>query len=78
MPANSPLCWCDSGDVESYLLLFFTCDKNREAAAAMMRCARVYDEELTPDKIQTLQVKADEIYMMDSSLVNHNCGCLMF
>ena len=29
----------------------------------MMRCARVY-EELTPDKIQTLQVKADEVYMV--------------
>ena len=44
--------------------MFFTCDKNREAAAAMMRCARVYDEDLTPDKILTLKVKADEIYMM--------------
>ena len=64
MPANSPLCWCDSGDVESYLHLFFTCDKNREAAEAMMRCAKVYDEDLTPDKILSLQVKADEIYMM--------------
>ena len=64
MPGNIPLCWCDSGDVESYLHCFFTCGKNREAAAAMMRCARVYDEDLTPDKILTLKVKADEIYMM--------------
>ena len=64
MPGNIPLCWCDSGDVESYLHLFFTCDKNREAAEAMMRCAKVYDEDLTPDKILSLQVKAGEIYMM--------------
>ena len=43
---------------------FFTCDKNREAAAAMMPCARVGDEVLTPEKILTLQVKAGEVCMV--------------
>ena len=38
---------------------FFICTKNRDAAAAMMRCTTVYDE-----KILTLEVKADEVYMM--------------
>ena len=29
-----------------------------------MRCATVYDENVTPEKILTLEVKADEVYMM--------------
>ena len=64
MPVNSPLCWCESGDVETYLHSFFTCDRNREAAAAMMHCVRVYDGDVTPEKILTLEVKPEEIYMM--------------
>ena len=64
MPANSPLCWCDSGEVETYVHCFFSCSKNSEAAADMLRCAAVYDQELTPLKCLTLQVKSDEVFML--------------
>ena len=30
-PATSPLCWCNSGEPESYRHLFFQCSKNRTA-----------------------------------------------
>ena len=30
----------------------------------MLRCASVYDVELTPEKIFALQVKADEVFML--------------
>ena len=30
----------------------------------MIHCARVYDDDLTPEKILILEVKAQEIYMM--------------
>ena len=31
IPTNSPLCWCDSGDTETYLHCFYSCTKNKEA-----------------------------------------------
>ena len=30
-PATSPLCWCDSGQHETYQHLFFECPKNEQA-----------------------------------------------
>ena len=38
--------------------------KNREAADSMLRCARVYDTSLTAEKSLTLQVSADEAFML--------------
>ena len=64
IPANSPQCWCDSGDVETYHHCFYSCIKNREAADSMLRCARVYDTSLTAEKSLTLQVSADEAFML--------------
>jgi hypothetical protein len=64
IPANSPLCWCDSGDVESYLHCFFLCEKNTDASAAMLRCAQSYDQGLTADKCLSLQVRADEVFSL--------------
>ena len=29
-----------------------------------MRCATVYDENITPEKMLTLEIRADEVYMM--------------
>ena len=51
IPANSPLCWCGSGESETYLHSFYTCSKNSEAAEAMLRCAKTYGTELTPEKL---------------------------
>ena len=62
--ANSPLCWCDSGEVETYQHCFYTCNKNSEAAECMMRCAKAYATELTEEKTLTLQVKADEVFLL--------------
>ena len=64
IPANSPLCWCGSGESETYLHSFYTCSKNSEASDAMLRCAKTYDTELTPEKSLSLQVKADEVFML--------------
>ena len=64
IPANNPLCWCENGEAETYLHCFFTCVKNKEAADAMLRCAKVYDNELTEERSLTLQVRADEVFML--------------
>ena len=64
IPANSPLCWCDSGDVETYIHCFFTCSKNQDAASAMLRCAQSYDDQLTPKKSLSLQIRADEVFSL--------------
>ena len=34
------LCWCDSGESETYSHLFFTCNKNQEAGQAVLMCLR--------------------------------------
>ena len=64
IPANSALCWCGSGEVETYLHCFYKCNRNSEAAAAMLQCAQVYDHELTPERSLRLQVKADEVFSL--------------
>ena len=64
IPANSPLCWCDSGDVETYLHCFFLCEKNRESSTAMLRCAKSYDHDLTAEKCLSLQIRADEVFSL--------------
>ena len=64
LPTNSPLCWCDSGEIESYQHCFYSCTKNKEAAESLLRCAMVYDAGLTAEKSLTLQVTADEVFML--------------
>ena len=61
---DSLLCWCDSGDVETYIHCFFSCSKNQDAAAAMLRCAQSYDDQLTPEKALSLQLRADEVFSL--------------
>ena len=58
------MCWCDSGDTETYLHCFYSCTKNKEAAERLLRCAMVYDASLTAEKSLTLQVTADEVFML--------------
>ena len=64
IPANSALCWCGSGEVETYLHCFYKCNRNSEAAAAILQCAQVYDHELTPERSLRLKVKADEVFSL--------------
>ena len=64
IPGNSPLCWCNCGDVETYMHCFFLCSKNSDAAEAMLRCARIYDQNLTAESLLTLQVNTDEVFSL--------------
>ena len=64
IPANSALCWCGTGEVETYMHCFYTCAKNSDAASAMLRCAQTYDQDLTESKSLLLQVKADEVFTL--------------
>ena len=62
IPMNSSLCWCESGEDESYLHCFFACQKNSEAGNEILRLTRVYDYNLTPEQAIRLQVHADDVY----------------
>ena len=35
-PNTSPLCWCNSGDLETYHHLFFQCELNQESGHALL------------------------------------------
>jgi len=64
MPGNSPLCWCNSGDTETYLHCFFLCTKNREAGDAIARCVGSYDPNITAERMLRLQVETDEVFRL--------------
>lgn len=63
-PAASPLCWCESGDQETYSHLFFLCTKNREAGEALLRCVQSYDQHLTMERSLRLEFTADETFLL--------------
>ena len=63
-PTASPLCWCDSGQHETYTHLFYTCPKNREAGEAVLRVAQAYDRNLTVEKSLRLEIKTDETFTL--------------
>ena len=63
-PNLSPLCWCNSGEDESYTHLFFICRYNKEAGDALLRCVRSYDSELTESKALTFRIKTDGCFEM--------------
>ena len=46
----SALCWCNSGEVESYSHLFFQCEKNEEAGQSLLRCVRSHDSNSSEKK----------------------------
>jgi hypothetical protein len=63
-PTSSPLCWCDSGDQETYTHLFYDCIKNREAGEALLRCVKAYDQNLTVEKTLRLEFATDETFLL--------------
>ena len=60
----SPLCWCDSGNLETYIHLFFECNMNKEAGEALIRCVQAYDQNLTMEKALRLEIVADETFLL--------------
>ena len=65
-PNTSPLCWCNSGDTESYHHLFFSCEYNRESGQALLQCIRSYDRGLTETKVLRLELETEEPFMLAS------------
>ena len=63
---TSPLCWCNSGDIESYHHLFFSCEYNRESGQALLQCIRSYDRGLTETKVLRLELETEEPFMLAS------------
>ena len=61
---SSPLCWCDSGNQETYVHLFFECNMNKEAGEALLRCVQAYDQNLTIEKALRLEIVADETFLL--------------
>ena len=39
--APSALCWCNSGEVETYEHIFYKCEKNKEAGQALLQCIKM-------------------------------------
>ena len=68
-PTSSALCWCDSGEQETYEHLFFHCSKNRGAGEALLRCAKAYDQNLTLDKVLRMEIGADETFLLPTVVI---------
>jgi hypothetical protein len=68
-PTSSPLCWCESGDHENYLHLFYFCSKNREAGEAVLRVAQAYDRDLTAEKSLRLEVQTDKVFTLPTTSI---------
>ena len=64
--ASSPLCWCNTGAVESYQHLFYHCEKNSEAGQALLRCVMSYDRSLSEVKSLRLELNPDEPFLLAS------------
>ena len=62
----SSLCWCNSGEVESYQHLFFHCYKNKEGAQALLRCVRSYDANISEQKCLRLELETDDPFRLAS------------
>ena len=65
-PASSPLCWCNTGAVETYQHIFYDCIKNNEAGQALLRCVQSYDRSLTEVKSLRVELSADEPFLLAS------------
>ena len=63
---SSPLCWCNSGALETYQHLFFHCDKNSQSGQALLRCVQSYDRNLSEVKSLRLELTADEPFLLAS------------
>ena len=61
---SSPLCWCNSGEPETYLHLFFQCQKNNLAGAALLRYIKAYDKKMSHERTLQLENEADETFLL--------------
>ena len=61
---TSPLCWCNSGALETYQHLFFQCEKNSEPGQALFRCTSSYDRTVSEEKLLRLEISADEPFLI--------------
>ena len=68
-PQISPLCMCNTGEYESYLHLFFLCDKNDEAGQALLRCISAYDRNINEEKVLRLELVADDPFLLASTSI---------
>ena len=53
-------------DHENYLPLLYFCSKNREAGEAVLRVAKAYDRNCTPEKSLRFEVQTDEVFTLSS------------
>ena len=60
------LCWCNSGEVETYKHLFFQCDMNEQAGQSLLRCLKSYDSLLTEEKCLWLELGSGEPFILPS------------
>ena len=65
----SSLCWCNSGESESYQHLFFHCEKNVLAGQALFRCVRAYDSCISEQKCLRLELESDDPFRLASVCV---------
>ena len=65
-PATSPLCWCNSGEPESYRHLFFQCSKNCTAGQALLRVIRCYDANILEENSLRLELSAVDPFLLPS------------
>ena len=63
-PTSSPLCWCNTGEQETYLHLFYHCPKNNLAADALLTCVQAYDKDLAAEKTLRLEIITDEPFLI--------------
>ena len=65
-PTASPLCWCESGQQETYMHLFHDCSKNSEAGEAVLGVGKAYARNLTMEKSLRMEVESDETFMLST------------
>ena len=63
------MCWCDTGQVETYTHLFYECNRNSEAGEAVLRVAMAYDRNLSREKSLRLEVECDETFLLATMTV---------
>ena len=65
-PSTSPLCWCDTGQQETYQHLFFQCPKNGQAGQSLLRVVKCYDRSLSEEKALRLELTAVDPFLLPS------------
>ena len=63
-PAVSPLCWCNTGEHETYLHLFYRCPKNNLAGQSLLQCVQSYDRNCSEEKSLRLELVADDPFLL--------------